>query len=411
MFSVLCMEFKRLFRSRMVWILCAASLVVALLLCVMVVDNVSYGRRSDPESIGGLAGVKAQREAYAPLYGPVTPEKLQAAYKTYSETMAAYDKNKTGVPEFAEEMPASVYMENISPNAPALRWISGVFDLSDLTAEDIGGFYAKRLHMIQSVLAEKYPDAPQVQQAALEMNQKVETPFNYIYGYGDSDGKEIIILLLLVLGLFCTAMAAPVFAADYHSRADDIQRCTRYGRGKLSAARSLAVLILVLAIAVVSMGVYLIILNSIFGWEGLSSSLQTAFVAWGIAPMNVGDMVRMTFFAGILTLLATASCSLFVSSRCKSPTTALIVSFCVSLLPVFLGFAGINVKWLYALLPSGGTAIENSFYYALTLNSLEFLHLGSFTLWLPYAYILFAAVETPLFILLTILSHKKREVY
>ena len=32
-------------------------------------------------------------------------------------------------------------------------------------------------------------------------------------------------------------------------------------------------------------------------------------------------------------------------------------------------------------------------------------------LWLPYAYILFAAVEIPLFILLTILSHKKREAY
>lgn len=401
MFNVLCMEFKRLFKSRMVWILCAASLVIALLLCVMVVDNVSYGRRDDPDAKIGLEAVAAVKEAYSPLYGAVTPEKLESAFETYINTSNAYE----------EKMPASVYKEKIAPIQPALSWIFSAFDDSEITSADqVGGFYAQRLHNIENQLADKYANAPQAKQAALELNSRVETPFNYAYGYGDTS-PDIIVLLLLVLGLFCTAMAAPVFAADYHSRADDIQRCTRYGRGKLSAARSLAVLILVLAIAVVSMGVYLIILNSIFGWEGLSSSLQTAFVAWGIAPMNVGDMVRMTFFAGILTLLATASCSLFVSSRCKSPTTALIVSFCVSLLPVFLGFAGINVKWLYALLPSGGTAMENSFYYALTLNSLEFLHLGSFTLWLPYAYILFAAVETPLFILLTILSHKKREVY
>lgn len=401
MLSVLYMEFKRLFRSRMVWILCAASLVVALLLCVMVVDNVSYGRRDDPDAKIGLRAVAAVKEAYRPLYGAVTPEKLESAFETYINTSNAYE----------EKMPASVYREKIAPIQPALGWIFSAFDDSEITSADqVGGFYAQRLHNIENQLADKYANAPQAKQAALELNSRVETPFNYAYGYGDTS-PDIIVLLLLVLGLFCTAMAAPVFAADYHSRADDIQRYTRYGRGKLSAARSLAVLILVLAIAVVSMGVYLIILNSIFGWEGLSSSLQTAFVAWGIAPMNVGDMVRMTFFAGILTLLATASCSLFVSSRCKSPTTALIVSFCVSLLPVFLGFAGINVKWLYALLPSGGTAMENSFYYALTLNSLEFLHLGSFTLWLPYAYILFAAVETPLFILLTILSHKKREVY
>ena len=44
MLSVLRMEFKRPFRSRMVWILCAASLVVALLLCVMVVVAVTNGR-------------------------------------------------------------------------------------------------------------------------------------------------------------------------------------------------------------------------------------------------------------------------------------------------------------------------------------------------------------------------------
>lgn len=400
MFNVLCMEFKRLFRSRMVWILCAASLAVALLLCVVVVNNVSYGRRDDPDAKIRLGAILPLKEAYKPFYGAVTPEKLESAFETYIDTSNAYE----------EKMPASVYREKITPIQPALSWIFSAFDDSEITSVDqAGDFYAQRLHNIENRLDEKYPDAPQVKQAAMDLNSKVETPFNYIYGYGDTS-PDIIVLLLLALVLFCTAMAAPVFAADYHSRADDIQRCTRYGRGKLSAARSLAVLILVLAITVVSTGIYLLILNSIFGWEGLSSSLQTAYVVWGIAPMNVGDMVCMTFFAGILTLLATASCSLFVSSRCKSPTTALIVSFCVSLLPIFLLFAGINADWLYALLPSGGIAMEKGFYFALTLNSLSFLHLGDFTLWLPYAYILFNAVEIPLFVLLAILSHKRREV-
>ena len=401
MLNVFCMEFKRLFKSRMVWILCAASLIAALLLCVMAVDNVSYGRRDDPDAKNGLAAIPALKEAYKPLYGEVTPEKLKSAFETYINTSNAYEEKK----------PASVYKEKITPVQPALSWIFSAFDDSEITnADEVGGFYAKRLQNVQSMLEDKYPNAPQARQAATELNSKVETPFHYAYGYGSSDGKDFMVLLLLILVLFCTAIAAPAFAADYHSRADDIQRCTRYGRGKLSAARSLSVLILTLGITVISTGVYLIILNSIFGWDGVSASLQTAFVAWGIAPMNVGDMVRMTFFAGILTLLATASCCLFVSSRCNSPTTALIISFCVSLLPIFLGFAGVNVKWLYALLPSGGMAMENSFYYALTLNSTSFLHLGSFTLWLPYAYILFAVVEIPLFVLLTILSHKGRQV-
>ena len=146
-------------------------------------------------------------------------------------------------------MPASVYKEKIAPIQPALSWIFSAFDDSEITSADqVGGFYAQRLHNIENQLADKYANAPQAKQAALALNSRVETPFNYAYGYGDTS-PDIIVLLLLVRGLFCTAMAAPVFAADYHSRADDIQRCTRYGRGKLSAARSLAVLILVLAIA------------------------------------------------------------------------------------------------------------------------------------------------------------------
>ena len=79
MLNVFCMEFKRLFKSRMVWILCAASLIAALLLCVMAVDNVSYGRRDDPDAKNGLAAIPALKEAYKPLYGEVTPEKLKSA--------------------------------------------------------------------------------------------------------------------------------------------------------------------------------------------------------------------------------------------------------------------------------------------------------------------------------------------
>ena len=221
MFNVLCMEFKRLFRSRMVWILCAASLVVALLLCVMVVDNVSYGRRDDPEAKIGLEAVAAVKEAYRPLYGAVTPEKLESAFETYINTSNAYE----------EKMPASVYKEKIVPIQPALSWIFSAFDDSEITsADEVGGFYAQRLRNIENQLADKYANAPQAKQAALALNSRVETPFNYAYGYGDTS-PDIIVLLLLVLGLFCTAMAAPVFSADYHSRADDIQRCTRYGRG------------------------------------------------------------------------------------------------------------------------------------------------------------------------------------
>ena len=169
MLNVFCMEFKRLFKSRMVWILCAASLIVALLLCVMAVDNVSYGRRDDPDAKNGLAAIPALKEAYKPLYGEVTPEKLKSAFETYINTSNAYE----------EKMPASVYKEKITPVQPALSWIFSAFDDSEITnADEVGGFYAKRLQNVQSMLEDKYPNAPQARQAATELNSKVETPYH-----------------------------------------------------------------------------------------------------------------------------------------------------------------------------------------------------------------------------------------
>lgn len=83
----------------------------------------------------------------------------------------------------------------------------------------------------------------------------------------------------------------------------------------------------------------------------------------------------------------------------------------IALLPAFLSFLHILEGGLASLLPSGGIISGNGFYQTLSQNSLEFLNGGAFTLWLPYAYVLFAAVEIPLFSVLTVWSYKKQEVY
>lgn len=401
MLGVFCEEFKRLCRNRTVWTLSVLSVMLSVLLVYVVISNVSYGVPGQPSFRAGADAITHAKATYAPSCGPVTPEKLEAALKTYQDTADAYPG---GV------VPDAVREEKTAPLAPVLNLILNLYDTPFMPVENAADFYQQRDKVTHKNIEKQYPDLPAIQEAALSINQKIETPFYYAYGYGDSEGPEFLVLLLLVLILFCAIIAATAFSEDYNSRADDIQRCTRYVRLQLGTARLLAMYVLVLLLALVCTGIYLVSLNAVFGWEGLKASLQTRYFITAITPMTIGGVMGATLLSGVLTLLATASCAMLVSSRCRVPMAALAASVVITMLPVFLAFLHIDVNGLTLLLPSSGVAASASFYQALTQNSLVFLHLGTFVLWMPTAYILYAAVEIPLFGLLIIWSYTSREV-
>lgn len=402
MIKVFLHEFKRLCLNRTVQVLSALSVVFAVLLVYVVISNTDYDVYGSRAYRSGLDAIAHAKTVYKPSYGFVTPEKLAASLKVYQDTAVDYPEG---------QIPDAVREKKTAPLSPVLRLLLYTYDTLDVSVETAADFYKQRETIIEKSVDEQYPDSPAAQDNVKSINQRVRTPFYYAYGYGDSDGPEFLVFLLFVLVFFCAVIAAPVFSEDYSSRADDIQRCCRYGRQQLGTARILAVYTLVLLLVMVCTGIYLVSLNTLFGWEGLKASLQTRYFTTAITPMTIGGVMGATVLSGILTLLATASCAIFVSSRCRSPVAALAGSVMIALLPAFLSFLHIGEGGLASLLPSGGIISGNGFYQTLSQNSLEFLNGGAFTLWLPYAYVLFAAVEIPLFSVLAVWSYKKQEVY
>lgn len=88
--------------------------------------------------------------------------------------------------------------------------------------------------------------------------------------------------------LFCVVIAAPVFSADYQSGADDILRCTRHGRRDLGIAKVLAALLISALAFLLCAVIFILVTNSLFGWECTKTSIQMLYSIVTLAELNIG---------------------------------------------------------------------------------------------------------------------------
>ena len=258
-------------------------------------------------------------------------------------------------------------------------------------------------------MAVEQPDNPAAQRKAVEMYQRVEKPFEVYPGVSSTitDYQNIMGFLAL---LFCVVIAAPVFSADYQSGADDILRCTRHGRAKLGIAKLLATLFISGLAFIICATVFILVVNSLFGWECTKTSIQMLYSIVTLADMNMGELQYLFAVAGLLSVLASVSFTLFLSSKCKSTVASLASAlvFCIAPVVISMTVPGVLSTWLCSILPTSGTSIQASVLYAIT--DFQFLNLGGLAIWTPYAMIGACVIEIPLFAFLAIRSYCKHTV-
>ena len=236
------------------------------------------------------------------------------------------------------------------------------------------------------------------------MYRQVERPFKVYPGMSSviMDYQNIMGFLVL---LFCVVIAAPVFSADYQSGAEDILRCTRHGRRRLGVAKVLAALLVSGVSFVLCAAVYILIADSLFGWECLRTSIQMMYSIVTLADLDVGGLQFLFAAAGLLSVLASVSFTLFLSAGCKNTVASLSSALVFGILPVVVSMAvpGALSTWLCCILPASGTSIQASILYAIT--DFKFLNLGGLAVWTPYAMIGACVVEIPLFSFLAVWSY------
>ena len=409
------LELKRVLKARLTWVLLVLALLLSILLA-WIPTTYCYSNYTDEAgnevSLTELASIAYEKERQADAAGAVTPERVREAVESYQACLASY-----GVTE-SYDLPEGVYEKEILPIAPLLHGVKEAFadpdsgmapTIMEIDPARIDGYYSVCEARIASLMAMEQPDSPAAQHKAAEMYRKVEKPFEVYPGMSSASLDYQNIMGFLVL-LFCVVIAAPVFSAGYQSGADDILRCTRYGRARLGTAKALAALFISAAAFVLCAVVHILAADSLFGWECTKTSIQMLYSIVTLTGMNIGELQGLFALAGLLSVLASVSFTLFLSSRCKSTAASLASAlvFCIAPMVLSMTVPGALSTWLCSLLPASGTSIQASILYAIT--DFQFLSLGGLAVWTPYAMIGACVIEIPLFGFLAVRSYCRHTI-
>ena len=409
------LELLRILRTRSTLLFLAAALVLSVFMACVPVTYVafSYEENGQETTLKGPAALAMRKRLRSATDGEVTPEKMAAGLAAYRENAARY-----GDPN-SKDFPVGIYASALFPYAALTARLKEVMadadtgavpDYTAISEADALGFYDRcRIHVSDLMHLER-KDNPDAITLAERMYARVQPPFYYYEGY-DTNMAEYLGLYLFLLMLLSALVTAPLFCAEYQTGADDILRSTKYGRSTLAAAKILSALCVSVTLFAVCMTVFLLISNSIFGWDSCRTSLQMLFSAACLLPANVGRLQGLVTLAGLIALLSCVSLTLFVSAACRNTTAATGLTITLCLFPsVFYMMTGSDLAaWLRVLLPSGALGGTNSFFYALTFY-FEFLKIGPWTVWTPWLMLAVPAAEIPLFLLLTVRTYCRRSL-
>lgn len=401
------LEMKRLIRTKSVWILMIAMVVLAAVMAYVPVTFIRAYKTDagNVQAVTGVQAVKISKETRKDMEGEVTEEKIRQAIRVLNEMYQEYGSS------FMEEVPADVYAEKIYPIMPVLNVIEQVLapdgknlynmEAFDVKEEDAATIYEKYREEIQGL-----SQNPELVKEMQKISGSVKTPFTYESGMTLETVDYYTIYLFLVMFAFIV-IASPVYAAEYQTGADDVIRCTKNGRARIAVTKILVTFTLVVATFVASSLTFVAVLYILYGGSGFGTSIQMGYVFY-LPALTIGSMLKLQIAGGVLFTLATVSFVLFLSSKCKNVQTALISAFGIAILPMILNMAGNNnvLNIMRCILPTGGFGLINGLQSELMARN--FALVAGHYIWLPYILLVAAAVAVPVFVGLTIVSYCRR---
>ncbi|MBD5550506.1 MAG: ABC transporter permease [Lachnospiraceae bacterium] len=409
------LEIKRILKTRLTIVLLGLALLLSFVLAWLPVTfcyNSYTDENGNTVKLTGLESVAYQKNIQADTAGAVTPEKVRQAVEDYQACL-----NKYGVKN-SYDLPEGVYEAEILPYAPLLHGIREAFadpdtgvapTIMEIDPERVNDYYGVCEERIVSLMKMEQKNHPAAQKAAVNLYDKVEKPYLFFPGY-NSDAMDYQIILAFLTALFCAVIAAPIFTSDYQTGADDILRCTKYGKTKFAVTKMISAFLICGTAYTLCTVIYMIASNSFFGWECTKSSIQMLYSIVNLPDMNLGRFQCFIGVAGLLCILATVSFTLFLSSKCKNTVVSLSAALLFCILPIILYLVLPDEigSWIYSILPAGGVGLQVSILYAAV--DFAFWNIGNIAIWLPYVMLGAYVVEIPLFVVLTVYSYLRHRL-
>lgn len=409
------LEIRRMLSTNRIRILLVLSVFFSMLMAYLPVtfESISYAEETGSiVDLKGIEAIKYKKNLQKEITGVVTDEKVRTAVEEYQNILREYD-----VRDYYE-LSDEVYVKRVFPFIPLVKGVREVFadsstgmapNIMEIDTKEINDYYSKCEEWIASLMKIEQKDNHLAQDFAIRKYHDIEKPYMFYPGTS-RNAIDYQVLLALVILIFCIMIAAPMFSSDYQTGADDIFRTTRKGGICFGSIKLFSVLLICSSLYLVCMMLYLIISNSLFGWECTKTSVQMLYSIVNLVHFNIGELQITIVFAGMLSILATISVTLFFSSRSRNVIVSLALGFVLCIAPLFVSmmFPDRIELWLSCILPSGGVGMQTSFLYQLI--DFQFLNIGGWVIWVPYAMIGFAFIEIPLFLGEAIYSYLNYQV-
>lgn len=407
------LEMKRLLKTRSTWILMAVALLVTLIFwCINVFDAYYYS--NDGKSYHGLDAMEMRRIIAESAEGEWTPERLRDVFTQIAEMNANYGAAADGAANDNQETVTGSGNNTSLPTADyTLTFIRSLLQVCDvqysneITPEMAEQYYTLRKAYIEEVMTLNY--GPEVAAAALKLDENTAEPFYYEFGFGTgSDTATSLPVSIFAVAIVCSIICAPVFASDYSTGADDIQRCARYGCRRLGKAKLLAAMTLSTALYIICAAVFVALTLAVYGDD--KTSAQLALDALVLIDIDMNGVLVLTLVAGFLSVLAMTAFTLYLSARMRSSVAVLAIALAVAMAPTFLVILlreGALGDWLRLLLPSGGLGLGTGMFVDIQIG--EFLTIGSLAVWTPFLMLAAPVIETPVFALLARRAYVRHE--
>lgn len=406
------LELKRLLKTCSTRILMAVALLVTLIFwCINVFGAYYYS--NDGKSYHGLDAMEMRRIVAESAEGEWTSERIHDVFAQIDEVSTNFGVAVEGETNDNYEI---VTGDNGAAASIAgytstfLRSIPQVFDVqytSEITPEMAEQYYAQRKAYIEEAMTLNY--GPAAAEAALRLDENTTEPFYYEFGFGTgSDIATSLPVSLFAVAIVCSIICAPVFASDYSTGADDIQRCTRYGCKRLGKSKLLAAMTLSTALYIICSAVFVALALAVYGDD--KTSAQLALDALVLGDLTMNDVLLLTLGAGLLSVLAMTAFTLWLSARMRSSVSVLAAALAVAMAPTFLIVLMRDSAlgdWLRLLLPSGGLGLGTGMLVDIQVG--KFLTLGPLAVWTPFAALAVPALEAPVFTLLARRAYVRHE--
>ena len=187
---------------------------------------------------------------------------------------------------------------------------------------------------------------------------------NFWFGYtkGWEKMQDVWYIALVSLHVWLVLMAAPVFSEEYSRETTVILLSSCHGkstgiRRKIEAAMGIGVLAY-LCLCALMLG----LIGILYGWDGLGASagmMVHSFLFAGHGTWSVAFFLSLQFLLGLASVLLDIAITLFLSSKCSRPATAVTAGMALYFLPyvgnqvvfrMLLDFGVAELPWGWAVM-------------------------------------------------------------